>query len=146
MEPPTEYDTDMKRESHLVVPGGQIESNRSRHESLNALFRRCHTPAVSQMVTNRKRGVDMSARALMTVEQFTQMQTEDTEDYEPVDGELIPLSSGTLRHAGIRDCAGDLIRCYLRGNPSGRPAPRLTAGYRKKRSAAPAFRSFSTKL
>jgi len=26
-----EYDTDMKRESHLVVPGGQVESNRSRH-------------------------------------------------------------------------------------------------------------------
>jgi hypothetical protein len=30
-EAPVEYDTDMERESHLVVPGGQIESNRSRH-------------------------------------------------------------------------------------------------------------------
>lgn len=29
--PPEEYDTDMPRESHLVVPGGQVESNRSRH-------------------------------------------------------------------------------------------------------------------
>jgi len=28
---PEEYDTDMERESHLVVPGGQIESDRSRH-------------------------------------------------------------------------------------------------------------------
>jgi hypothetical protein len=30
-EPSEEYDTDMKRESHLVVSGGQIESNRRRH-------------------------------------------------------------------------------------------------------------------
>jgi len=26
-----EYDSDIERESHLVVPGGQVESNRSRH-------------------------------------------------------------------------------------------------------------------
>jgi hypothetical protein len=30
-EAPEEYDADMERESRLVVPGGQIESNRSRH-------------------------------------------------------------------------------------------------------------------
>jgi hypothetical protein len=30
-EAPEEYDTDMERESHLVIPGGQVESNRSRH-------------------------------------------------------------------------------------------------------------------
>ena len=30
-EAPKEYDTDMPRESHLVVPGGQVESNRKRH-------------------------------------------------------------------------------------------------------------------
>jgi hypothetical protein len=28
---PEEYDTDMERESHLVIPGGQVESNRRRH-------------------------------------------------------------------------------------------------------------------
>ncbi len=30
----------------------------------------------------------------MTVEQFSQIQTPDTEDYELVEGELVPLSSG----------------------------------------------------
>ncbi|HXF12928.1 MAG TPA: hypothetical protein VN517_07235 [Terriglobales bacterium] len=30
-EPPQECDTDMQGKSHLVVPGGQVESNRSRH-------------------------------------------------------------------------------------------------------------------
>jgi hypothetical protein len=30
-EAPEEYGADMERESHLVVPGGQIESNRRRH-------------------------------------------------------------------------------------------------------------------
>jgi hypothetical protein len=29
--PVDEYDTDMKRESPLVVPGGQVESNRKKH-------------------------------------------------------------------------------------------------------------------
>lgn len=61
----------------------------------------------------------MSTKALMTVEQFAQMRTSDTEDYELVEGELIPLSSGTLRHAKIRDCAGDLLRAYFRRNPIG---------------------------
>ena len=44
----------------------------------------------------------MSTKALMTVEQFARMETAETEDYELVEGELIPLSSGTLRHAKIR--------------------------------------------
>jgi hypothetical protein len=30
-EMPDQYDTDIPRESHLVVPGGQVESNRGRH-------------------------------------------------------------------------------------------------------------------
>jgi hypothetical protein len=30
-ESPVGYDSDIKRESRLVVPGGQVESNRSRH-------------------------------------------------------------------------------------------------------------------
>lgn len=56
----------------------------------------------------------------MTVEQFSQMHTSDTEDYELVEGELIPLSSGTPRHASIRDCTGDLLRSYFRRNAIGR--------------------------
>jgi hypothetical protein len=38
---------------------------------------------------------NMSTKTLMTVEQFARMHTADTEDYELVEGELIPLSSGT---------------------------------------------------
>ena len=61
----------------------------------------------------------MSTKAMMTVEQFAQMDTADTERYELVEGELIPLSSGTPRHCKIRDLAGDLLRSYFRGNPIG---------------------------
>jgi Uma2 family endonuclease len=61
----------------------------------------------------------MSTKALMTVEQFVQMQTADTEDYELVAGELIPLSSGTPRHNKIRDFIGHLLWIYFKGNPIG---------------------------
>lgn len=37
----------------------------------------------------------------MTVEDFAQMITADNEDYELVEGELVPLSSGTPRHAEL---------------------------------------------
>ena len=62
----------------------------------------------------------MSTKSLMTVEQFAQMQTADTEDYELVEGELIPLSSGTLGHADIRDLVIYLLRCYFKSNPIGK--------------------------
>ena len=55
----------------------------------------------------------------MTVEQFAQMQTADREDYELVDGELIPLSSGTPRHNKIRDLTGHLLWLYFKANPIG---------------------------
>jgi Uma2 family endonuclease len=55
----------------------------------------------------------------MTVEQFAQMHTADTEDYELVDGELIPLSGGTYRHNKIRDLIGHLLWAYFKGNPIG---------------------------
>jgi Uma2 family endonuclease len=61
----------------------------------------------------------MSTKALMTVEQFAQMHTADTEDFELVEGELIPLPGGTPRQARIRDCAGNLIRNYFRRNRLG---------------------------
>lgn len=44
----------------------------------------------------------MSTTALMTAEQFALLETADTEDHELVEGELIPLSSGTPLHARIR--------------------------------------------
>ncbi len=55
----------------------------------------------------------------MTVEQFAQMQTADTEDYELVAGELIPSFSGTPRHNMIRDLLGYLLLSYLKANPIG---------------------------
>ena len=62
----------------------------------------------------------MSTKALMTVEQFAQMETAETEDYELVEGELIPLSSGTPKHNMVRDLLGSLFWSYFRGNPIGK--------------------------
>ena len=53
----------------------------------------------------------------MTVEQFADMTTSETGDYELVEGELIPLSSGTYRHNKIRDLLGHLLWSYFKGNP-----------------------------
>ena len=61
----------------------------------------------------------MSTKALMTVAQFSQMTTAETEDYELVEGELIPLSTGTIRHNKIRDLLGHLLWNYFRNNPIG---------------------------
>ena len=62
----------------------------------------------------------MSTKAMTTVEQFAQMDTADTERYELVEGELIPLPSATFIHSEIRDLVGDLVRSYLRGNQIGK--------------------------
>jgi Uma2 family endonuclease len=55
----------------------------------------------------------------MTVEQFAQMYTAETEDYELVDGELVPLSSATPLHAKVRGRAERLIENYFERNPIG---------------------------
>ena len=44
----------------------------------------------------------MGTKTLMTVEDFAAMDTAETEDYELIEGELIPTSSGTPLHARIR--------------------------------------------
>jgi Uma2 family endonuclease len=62
----------------------------------------------------------MSTKTLMTVQEFEQMQTAETEDYELVDGELVPLPSGTPIHAEIRDLVGHLLWTYFKGNPIGK--------------------------
>lgn len=61
----------------------------------------------------------MGTKALITVEQFAQMHWADTEDYELVEGELIPLSSGTFRHAKIRGRLERLLSRYFDQNPIG---------------------------
>jgi Uma2 family endonuclease len=61
----------------------------------------------------------MSTNTLITVEQFGAMHFSDTEDYELVEGELIPLSSGTYRHAKIRSLLERLIHRYFEQHPIG---------------------------
>src|SRR5258708_7924653 len=63
--------------------------------------------------------VEMSTKALMTVEQFAQIHTADTEDYGLVEGELIPLATGTYRHNKTRDLLGHLLWAYFKGNAIG---------------------------
>ena len=61
----------------------------------------------------------MSTKALMTIEQFAQMNTSDTEDFELVEGELIPLSSGTPLHGKVRDLLVHFLLGYFRSRPDG---------------------------
>lgn len=61
----------------------------------------------------------MSAKALVTVEEFARMRFADTEDYELVDGELIRLPSGTLRHGLIRGCLESALRAYFKERRTG---------------------------
>ena len=61
----------------------------------------------------------MSTKVLMTVEQFAQLQTSDTEDYELVEGEVIPFSTRTPRHNKTRDLIGHLLWSYFKSNPIG---------------------------
>ena len=55
----------------------------------------------------------MSTKTLMTVEDFAQMTTADTEDYELVDGELILMSSANPMHAYICGLLVQLLRNYF---------------------------------
>jgi Uma2 family endonuclease len=61
----------------------------------------------------------MSTASLITVEQFARMRTSETEDYELVEGELIPLASGTPLHAAVRGRAEALIRAWFQRSPLG---------------------------
>ena len=62
----------------------------------------------------------MSTQTLMTAEEFAQMNTAETEDYELVEGELIPLASGNPVHADVRGRTEYSIRSYFGQNPIGR--------------------------
>jgi len=44
----------------------------------------------------------MTTATAMTVEEYAQPATAETEDYELVEGELVPLASATPRLADIR--------------------------------------------
>ena len=61
----------------------------------------------------------MSTKTWMTVEDFARLRTSETEDYELVEGELIILSSGTIRHNQLRDLLGHLLWAYFKGRSIG---------------------------
>ena len=61
----------------------------------------------------------MSTKTLMTVEEFVQMNTDETEGFELVDGELILLSSPAPLHARVRGRLERLIASYFEQNPIG---------------------------
>jgi Uma2 family endonuclease len=56
----------------------------------------------------------------MTVDEFVRMSTSETEDYELVGGELVPLPSANAIHADIRGCLVQILRNYFDQNPAGR--------------------------
>lgn len=62
----------------------------------------------------------MSTKALITVEQFAQMNFAETEDFELVDGELVPLPSTTPKHNLIRESLNLALSLYFRGSPIGK--------------------------
>jgi len=62
----------------------------------------------------------MATRTLMTVEEFAQMNVSETEDYELVEGELIPLPSATPTHGLICENVSLLIGIYSRENRIGK--------------------------
>jgi Uma2 family endonuclease len=84
----------------------------------------------------------VSTKTLMTVEQFAQMHTADTEDYELVDGELIPLSSGTPRHARIRGRVDRLVSGYFDQNPIGEAYAELDCVVAKRTVRRPGLAIF----
>ena len=61
----------------------------------------------------------MSTKTLITVEDFARLELAETEDYELVEGELIQLSSPTLRHALVRFALNSAVDGYLVKNPIG---------------------------
>lgn len=61
----------------------------------------------------------MSTTTPMTVEEFARMTTSETVDYELVEGELLPLSSGTPLHAKIRQNIEHQLVVYFSRHPVG---------------------------
>ncbi len=61
----------------------------------------------------------MATPALMTVEEFAQMETAETEAYELVDGVLVALPSPNFLHNVIRGRLEKLILIYFDQNPIG---------------------------
>jgi Uma2 family endonuclease len=61
----------------------------------------------------------MAPATLMTVEEFARMSTSETEDYELVAGELVPLPSANPMQAYIRGRLEQVLWNYFDHNPTG---------------------------
>ena len=61
----------------------------------------------------------MATKALMSVAEFAEMDTADTEQYELVEGELVPLASPTPWHARVRHLLERLLGNYFDRNAIG---------------------------
>ncbi len=61
----------------------------------------------------------MSTKALMTVEQFAEAMTAETENFELVDGELIPMSGASHRHNRVKDLLGHFLWVYFKTHAAG---------------------------
>jgi Uma2 family endonuclease len=61
----------------------------------------------------------MATKSMMTVEDFAEMQTAETEDFELVEGELIPLSSANPLHAKVRHNLDRRLGNFLDQRPLG---------------------------
>ena len=57
----------------------------------------------------------MGILTIMTAADFGQLKTSETEDFELVNGELIPLSSGTALHAKMRRRLERALESYFEG-------------------------------
>ena len=63
----------------------------------------------------------MSTNTLRTVDEFARMRTLDTEAYELVEGELVPLSSPTPEHNRIKRRLERKLEDYFELHPIGEP-------------------------
>ena len=63
----------------------------------------------------------MGTLTRMTAADFGQLKTSETEDFELVNGELIPLTSGTPLHAKMRRRLERAIERYFEDHPIGEP-------------------------
>ena len=61
----------------------------------------------------------MATATLMSAEEFARMSTPENEDYELVDGELIPLASASPQHNNTKDRIVQRVRNYFDEHPIG---------------------------
>jgi Uma2 family endonuclease len=67
----------------------------------------------------------MSPTTLITAEEFAQLSFAETEDYELVEGELVPLSSATPRHNRVKASLLKLLLIYFETHPIGDGIPEV---------------------